>query len=155
MAGKRLTGHDTRGMRCDATASTGGCQRDRGIHSVLPVCQFLVPFSQKHVTPFRTQTGCAHALLLFPHPQASWLTETQGNSLPHLYKAIKVLNCPARQRFHRQTFPHTPVKLVSPPCLGFGAPLGGRFRQMAPKRTRRLKGNVHVAAQPKQCRYFV
>ncbi len=83
------------------------------------------------------------------------LTETQGNSIPHLQKASKVLNYPTRQRFHRQTFQHTPVKSVSPRRLCFRAPLCGRFRQMAPKRSRRHKGDAHVVAQPKRRTCFV
>src|SRR6266705_3481189 len=65
-------------------------------------------------------SGCACALILFPSTFSLTLrklTETQGNSIPHLQKASKVLNYPTRQRFHRQTFQHTPVKSVSPPSL--------------------------------------
>ena len=129
----------TASIRSLQQGSNTGPHSDRKYRNGLSVCQ------------------CACALLpfffpFFPHAQLRWLTETQGNSLPFLER-LEFSFSTSSSSSH---FPHTPVtvKLVSPTSLFFRAPLGRRFRQMAPKKTLRPKGNVHVAAHPKPRTYL-
>jgi hypothetical protein len=139
--------------------------------SNLPI---LVPFLQQNVTLFRANkkprrvalprafiaSGCARALLLFPHPHGSLRLKGIHFVIESSLENYQSFELPCSTALSSSDFPthprpHAPVKLVSPPCLCFRAPPGGRFRQMAPKSTRGSKGNVHVAARPKQRTYFV